>query len=70
MLNLIRMINMKNQISIIINGVRYDAFDVTKEERQDICEMCELTEDECECFYCCPLGFKTVFKKSDKRFEL
>ena len=58
---------MKNQISVIINGVRYDAVDVREEEKKDVCEICELAEDECDIFYCCPLGFYSVFKKSDKK---
>lgn len=56
-----------NEVSIIINGVRYDA---VKMEKDDLtCEGCELPITICES---CGnlLNNNQVFKKSDKKFEL
>lgn len=55
-----------NEVSIIINGVRYDA---TEAGRCDIYAKCS----DCKLFLltsCIALiGVKRVFKKSDKKFE-
>ena len=60
-----------NEISIIINGVRYDA---TKDNAYD---RCDLYDDEYGCLSCiigmeaCEhlIGVDGTFKKSDKKFE-
>ncbi len=54
-----------NEISIIINGVRYDAVDIGKENLT--CEECELPITICES---CGnlLNLNEVFKKSEKKF--
>ena len=57
------------EISVIINGTRYDAIDIDKSKDEDVCMQCEMNELECEMFYCCPLGFQQVFKVSEKIFE-
>ena len=57
-----------NEVSIIINGVRYDAVEV--EDNQSACKICELPEIECNYFYCCPIDASYTFKKSEKKFEL
>ena len=57
-----------NKVSIIINGVRYDAVEKTAAK----CVLCDLqsvcNEDTFEniCYSYCP---DCVFKKSDKKFE-
>ena len=57
-----------NEVSIIINGVRYDA---VKEECAN-CHQCDLrgdcSEDTYETF-CYALVPMCIFKKSDKKFE-
>lgn len=55
-----------NEISIIINGVRYDAVD--KGRNDPTCKKCELPITICES---CGnlLNLNQVFKKSDKKFE-
>lgn len=64
---------MENQVSIIINGVRYDAVDGTK------CLKCDLFKGICNIYSTahraeplerCPLKDGYVFKKSDKKFEV
>ena len=56
-----------NEISIIINGVRYDA--VEKPKLGSVCGMCNIC-DIIPNFPCCDLiGVDRVFKKSDKKFE-
>lgn len=55
-----------NEVSIIINGVRYDAVDIG--EIDLTCKGCELPITICE--NCgCLLDHNQVFKKSDKKFE-
>ena len=54
-----------NEVSIIINGVRYDA--VEKDESETLCDGCDLYKncvlaDSCENL----IGLERVFKKSDK----
>lgn len=56
-----------NEVSIIINGVRYDA--VRIEEYESCCRLCELKSEDCDMFYVCPLDAFHTFKKSDKKFE-
>lgn len=51
-----------NEVSIIINGVRYDA---VESERLYACMGCEIPIDEV-CGLC---KGKIIFKKSDKKFE-
>ena len=60
-----------NEVSIIINGVRYDA--VEKPEYKegvyvcDGCDICSLYEEENIIFPCSKIiGRNRVFKKSDK----
>lgn len=55
-----------NEVSIIINGVRYDAVDI--ERPHHICDRCELLITICES---CGnlLNHNQVFKKSNKKFE-
>ena len=57
-----------NEVSIIINGVRYDAV----EEESASCHQCDLHCDCDEDTYenlCYSLAPMCVFKKSDKKFE-
>ena len=60
-----------NEVSIIINGVRYDA--VEKPTGVDVCkgcDICELYEVKDIRFPCSKIiGRNRVFKKSDKSFE-
>ena len=57
-----------NEVSIIINGVRYDAVETDTKER--LCSGCDFYEN-CELYVCCGhlIGLNQVFKKSDKKFE-
>ena len=57
-----------NEVSIIINGVRYDSVEV--EDNQSPCKICEITEEVCNYFYCCPIDTKHTFVKFDKKFEV
>ena len=55
-----------NEVSIIINGIRYDAVSIAEDDIA--CTGCELSIGICE--VCWKLiGDKAVFKKSDKKFE-
>lgn len=59
---------MENQVSIIINGVRYDA--VETDAPGTLCNGCDLYKncvlaDSCENL----ISLWRVFKKSDKKFE-
>lgn len=60
----------QNQVSIIINGVRYDA--VTEEETScsncDLLRLCAESMDDVLC-YTFSLRDK-IFKESDKKFEV
>lgn len=67
-------INVKtmNEVSIIINGVRYDLTDNSKDKFE--CESCDLGS-YCDCHnlwhYCnCVSCEGQVFKKSDTKFEI
>lgn len=64
-----------NEVSIIINGVRYDAVHAEC-SLNEICRKCDLLElcsgigsyiPLCDI---CTIGDDTHFKKSDKKFEL
>ena len=62
-----------NEVSIIINGVGYDA--VTPRYADDSCNECDLADfcQEVEMYnYTCYalIGMHRCFKKSDKKFEL
>ena len=56
----------QNQVSIIINGVRYDAVDMGSSI--GCSDICDLTS---QCLWGCIglLESTQVFKKSDKKFE-
>lgn len=55
-----------NEVSIIINGVRYDA--VESDEKHS-CQGCELNYELClKVMGLCSIN--TVFTKSDKKFEV
>ena len=59
---------MENQVSIIINGVRYDAVEI--DIPKTLCDGCDLYKscvlaDSCENL----ISLERVFKKSDKKFE-
>lgn len=67
-----------NEVSIIINGVRYDAVEIP-EGLDEFCDYCDL-HDYCKELSKCSqgasyaicaveLGDDRVFKKSDKKFE-
>ena len=66
------------EVSIIINGVRYDAVEITEED-VEFCDNCDLHGYCCEVskatqgasFTICALelGDSRIFKKSDKKFE-
>lgn len=59
------------EISIIINGVRYDAVQIPiSSYGSKSCDLCELSLDECEMLYRCPLSGHYIFKKSSKSFEV
>lgn len=64
---------MGNEVSIIINGVRYDAVD-NSELTLDTCQHCDLLDmckAHCNLNLCEYLGVQLycVFRKSDKKFE-
>ena len=58
-----------NEVSIIINGVRYDAHEIGAPSYPFACGCCDLNDTD----YCldpkCPLEQGVVFKKSTKSFE-
>lgn len=67
---------MENQVSIIINGVWYDAVESSQlDDKCENCKECDLLE-ECNkrnmTFYLCSLTMGDIyhFKKSDKKFEV
>ena len=64
-----------NEVSIIINGVRYDAIELSHNDacrECDICDILEMINEEnyIECI-CGKFNFwyNVCFKKSDKKFE-
>lgn len=56
------------EVSIIINEVRYDA--VERDTQEDLCYSCDLYKN-CKLADCCGdlIGLNKIFKKSDKKFE-
>ena len=58
-----------NEVSIIINGERYDAVEIASSQRDECCELCEITEEHCAVLTKCPLSSTTIFRKSTKTFE-
>ena len=59
----------QNQVSIIINGVRYDAVDGKSCTKCDLFEYCTTSDFEpCNMFAGKMLLFK-IFKKSDKNLK-
>lgn len=67
-----------NQVSIIINGVRYDAISLSENEDELYCDNCDLINfcrniDKSTCggftYVCTMINEKGNFKKSDKKFE-
>jgi hypothetical protein len=56
-----------NEVSIIINGVRYDAVEHTG---TTVCDCCDLLDD-CSIVQSCDflIGGSKIFKKSNKKFE-
>lgn len=59
----------QNQVSIIINGVRYDAVDGKGCTNCDLLEYCSSELYPCNMFVDKMSLFK-IFKKSDKMFEV
>jgi hypothetical protein len=61
-----------NEVSIIINGVRYDAVEEGGNNCRETCDLweicCEYLDESSEMCYDI-LGFQKVFKESDKKFE-
>lgn len=60
-----------NEVSIIINGVRYDAVDAKTEfscEECDLLHLCEKAQYMCLCLIL-DVKENECFKKSDKKFE-
>lgn len=60
-----------NEVSIIINGVRYDAVDANTEfacEECDLCKICQQVQYTCLC-HIFDIEKNKCFKKSDKKFE-
>ena len=59
-----------NEVSIIINGVRYDAVEIEHDRPAYLCEHCDLDNNGCNILSSCPLELFYVFKKSNKKFEV
>lgn len=60
----------KNEVSIIINGVRYDSFRDETVKRCDDCELpCEKVSEHFPAWCGNLIGMDSVFKKSTKNFE-
>lgn len=60
---------MMNEVSIIINGVRYDAFPAEEPRSCVGCELKPICSLHCFSQVCLYEGDDTIFKKSDKKFE-
>ena len=62
-----------NEVSIIIDGVRYDAELSENVPMHFVCKYCDLYNEkgtsECLKLNACPLSNGYIFKKSDKKFE-
>ena len=65
---------MEESVSLIINGVRYDAVRLKNAPMTNVCKYCDLyiekRTSECLKLKACPLFHGYIFKKSDKKFEL
>ena len=60
-----------NEVSIIINGVRYDVVDVNGKALCNECDLNDWCKDYDFCFFCSMYCKKSqYFKKSDKKFEV
>ena len=61
------------EVSIIINGVRYDAVLLENVPMTFVCKYCDLYNEkgtsECVKLNACPLSNGYIFKKSNKSFE-
>jgi hypothetical protein len=60
----------ENQISIIINGVRYDSVECVGCKSCDLYELCNKFVTDSSNLCSKILGIHKVFKKSDKKFEV
>lgn len=58
---------MENQVSIIINGVRYDAVDVGNNKLYGECDFCDLSK-ECQMFELA--NFCSYYVGEDKHFRI
>ena len=60
-----------NEVSIIINGVRYDAVETKTEFACEECDLRKICEQAPYCTICLvfDIGENKCFKKSDKKFE-
>lgn len=62
-----------NEVSIIINGIKYDAERLENASMTDVCKYCDLYNEngasECLKLNACPLSNGYIFKKSIKSFE-
>ena len=61
---------MENQVSIIINGVRYDAVDSECCYSCAICDLQDVCNDEYNICKALNIHIYDCFKKSDKKFEV
>lgn len=61
-------IDLMDEVSIIINGIRYDA--VERESQESLCYDCDLYKN-CKLADTCGdlIGLNKIFKKSEKKFE-
>lgn len=41
-----------------------------EDNHTELGKICEITEEVCNYFYCCPIDTKHTFVKSDKKFEV
>lgn len=63
-----------NEVSIIVNGVRYDAVEDTSAPTNNNCDLYDMEQSCKNCFIgmnTCErlIGVDGIFKKSDKKFE-
>ena len=60
-----------NEVSIIINGVRYDTVEAKTEFICEECDLLEICEEAPYCSICLVLNIKDnkCFKKLNKKFE-
>lgn len=57
-------------MSIIINGVRYEPYEIGAKSYPFYCGCCDLNSIELCLEPNCPLEQGVVYKKSDKKFEV